>query len=103
MPIARTLPLDNYVVDVLMQDLIGHDRSPAAFVVYLFLYAGAARDASADIQISHARLAESTGLSKSAVQTAVKHLVSRKLLKMTLATSTAVPAYAVLKPWTKRR
>ncbi len=31
------LAIDAYVVDVLMPDLVGHDRRPAAFVVYLFL------------------------------------------------------------------
>jgi hypothetical protein len=29
--------IDAYVVDVLMPDLVGHDRRPATFVVYLFL------------------------------------------------------------------
>ena len=27
--------LDRYVVDVLLRDLVGHDHSPAAFIVYL--------------------------------------------------------------------
>ena len=31
------LALDTYVVDVLMPDLVGHDRRPATFIVYLFL------------------------------------------------------------------
>ena len=33
-----TLRLDAYVVDVLLRDLAGHDRSPAAFLVFLFLW-----------------------------------------------------------------
>ena len=31
------LTLDEYVVDVLMPDLVGHDRRPSAFIVFLFL------------------------------------------------------------------
>jgi hypothetical protein len=30
--------LDNYVVDVLMRDLIAHERSPSSFVVYVHLW-----------------------------------------------------------------
>ena len=29
------LSLDHYVVDTLMRDLVGHDRRPSAFLVYL--------------------------------------------------------------------
>ena len=29
------LSLDGYVVDVLMRDLVGHDRIPVSFLVYL--------------------------------------------------------------------
>jgi hypothetical protein len=32
------LPLDRYVVDVLMPDLVGHDRSASGFLVYLYLW-----------------------------------------------------------------
>ena len=31
--------LDDYVVDVLLRDLVGHDRRPVSFLVYLFLAA----------------------------------------------------------------
>ncbi|SFC08052.1 hypothetical protein [Massilia yuzhufengensis] len=34
---TRQSTLDAYVFEVLMPDLIGHDRRPAAFIVYLFL------------------------------------------------------------------
>ena len=30
--------LDPYVIDTLMADLIGHDRQPSAFLVYLLLW-----------------------------------------------------------------
>jgi len=31
------LAFDDYVTDVLMRDLVGHDRRPVAFLVYLWL------------------------------------------------------------------
>jgi len=33
----QNLSLDRYVIDVLMPDLVGHDRRPATFIVYLYL------------------------------------------------------------------
>ena len=33
----RTVPIDDYVLDVLMRDIVGHDQQPAAFLVYLYL------------------------------------------------------------------
>src|SRR5262249_4281949 len=33
----RRLRLDDYVCDVLMRDLVGHDQQPSAFLVYLCL------------------------------------------------------------------
>jgi hypothetical protein len=37
-PSASSLSLDPYVVDTLLPDLVGHDRQPSAFLVYLFLW-----------------------------------------------------------------
>jgi hypothetical protein len=34
----QTIPIDDYVIDVLMSDIVGHDQQPAAFLVYLYLY-----------------------------------------------------------------
>ncbi|HZE13708.1 MAG TPA: hypothetical protein VE086_08125, partial [Chthoniobacterales bacterium] len=39
----ETIPVDDYVLDVLMRDLVGHDRQPAAYLVYMWLYGQAAR------------------------------------------------------------
>jgi hypothetical protein len=33
-----TIEVDDYVVDTLMADLVGHDRQPSAFLVYLYLW-----------------------------------------------------------------
>lgn len=73
------LNLDDYVVDALMRDLVGHDRRPASFLVYLWLTSEQARRRGA-VQVSYQELAESVGLSKSSAQAAVSWLVRRKLL-----------------------
>ena len=90
--------IDDYVTDVLMRDLVGHDKRPVGFLVYLWLAAEQARRGEA-VQISYQELAESIGVSKSAAQTAVGWLVRRKLVLMSKATVTATPRYKVLTPW----
>ena len=90
--------LDDYVIDVLMRDLVGHDRRPVSFLVYLWLAAEQKR-ANATVQISYQRLAESVGVSKSSVQAAVSWLIRRKLLAVSKENVTATPRYAVLSPW----
>jgi len=93
------LNLDDYVVDVLMRDLVGHDRRPASFLVYVWLTAEQARRQGA-VQVSYQELAESVGLSKSSAQTAVSWLVRRKLLAASKENATAIPSYTVRSPWT---
>jgi len=98
----RTFPLDRYVVDTLMRDLISHDKKPSAFVVYLWLWSrthGAERTA---VHQSHQQLADATGLSKSAAQSAVKVLLRRHLVSARQASRTATPEYTVHRPWADR-
>jgi hypothetical protein len=90
--------LDAYVTDVLMRDLVGHDRRPVSFLVYLWLAAEQQRRNGA-VQISYNELAESIGVSKSSAQSAVSWLVRRRLLTATKENATATPRYAVLSPW----
>jgi hypothetical protein len=90
--------LDDYVVDVLMRDLVGHDRRPVSFLVYLWL-AAEQRRRDAVVQISYQELAECIGVSKSSVQAAVSWLIRRKLLAASKETATATPRYTVLSPW----
>ena len=92
------LMIDDYVIDVLLRDLAGHDRRPVSFFIYLWLAAAQTR-AGADVRISFQDLAESVGVSKSAAQAAVRWLVRRRLLQATKANATAVPRYKVLTPW----
>jgi Bacterial regulatory proteins, gntR family len=90
--------LDLYVTDVLMRDLVGHDRRPVSFLVYLWLFVEQQRR-DEPVQISYQELAESIGVSKSSVQAAISWLVRRKLLAASKQNATATPRYTVLSPW----
>ncbi|HVI11123.1 MAG TPA: helix-turn-helix domain-containing protein [Candidatus Binatia bacterium] len=94
--------LDEYVTDVLMRDLIGHDRRPVSFLVYLWL-AVEQRKKSGPVEISYQEMAESMGVSKSSAQAGVRWLVRRKLLAVSKKNATAVPRYTVLAPWKERQ
>ena len=90
--------IDDYVTDVLMRDLVGHDKRPVSFLVYLWLAAEQQRRDAA-VQISYQEMAESIGVSKSSTQAAVAWLASRKLILVSKATVTATPRYKVQSPW----
>src|SRR5689334_9742745 len=93
--------LDAYVADVLLRDLVSHDRSPAAFLVYFYLATRAAR-ARSGVAMSLAELADRTGLSKRAIQLSLAHLRRRHLIRTPQAHRTAVPTHVVLRPWRSR-
>jgi Helix-turn-helix domain len=93
--------LDNYVIDVLMPDLVGHDRRPAAFIVYLYLLRFAATAKRDTVAVSLQTIATKTGLSKSTVQAAIRHLRRRRLLDPNLPASTGDPVRRVLRPWSR--
>jgi DNA-binding MarR family transcriptional regulator len=95
----ETVPIDDYVLDVLMRDVIGHDRQPAAYLVYLYLYAQAARKKWKPVVASLRMLADATGLSKSAIQTALGTLRRRELIDTSRDHATAVPRHRVLRHW----
>jgi len=94
---------DDYVLDVLLPDLAGHDRSPAAFLVYCALWTKLFRSEQRSVAVSLRQLAELTGLSKSAVQAAIRLLRRRNLIKVAKGTATAVPQYELLRHWVRRR
>ena len=98
----ETLRFDRYVIENLMPDLVGHDKQPSAFIVYVYLWLRLSSSHTRRIQVSHQTIANDTGLSKSAVQGAVRNLLRRKLIDSKLESRTAVPEYAVLKPWRDR-
>jgi hypothetical protein len=94
--------LDAYLLDTLMPDLVGHDRQPSAFLVYLYLSHQAGRRRARSVIASLQAIAVDTGLSKSAVQRGLRTLVRRRLVKIDRRSPTAVPSYTVLRPWIRR-
>ncbi len=98
--VKSTIPIDLYVLDVLMKDLVGHDQHPAAFLVYLYLFREASRTGRwSPVTASIRTIADATGLSKSAVQTALERLRGRQLILAASAHQTAVRRYRVLRHW----
>jgi hypothetical protein len=91
--------LDDYVLDVLMRDLVGHDKSTSAFLIYLHIWSQTEARARETAVLSHQRMAEMTGLSKSAVRI----LTRRKLIRSTKPTRTSTPEYQVSKALAKKR
>lgn len=98
----KPLILDPYFVDVLMADLAGHDRSPAAFLVYLYLWRRQQASASDSVQLSYTTIGVETGLSRITAQRAVALLARRKLVSVRRKHRTSVPHYSVARPWVGR-
>lgn len=88
------LSLDRYVIDTLMADLVGHDRKPSAYLVYLAIAADEGRTA-----LGYGELAERTGLSRRACQEAVAHLKRRGLISATRRSANEAAVYRALRPW----
>ena len=97
-----TIAVDAYVVDTLMQDLIGHDRAASAFVVYLYLWRRSHGADEPSVQVSLRAIADGTGLSKRGVQEALSVLARRKLVSIARESITDVPVYKVNRPWRRR-
>lgn len=94
--------LDKYVADTLLRDLVGHDHSPAAFIVYLFLWRRTIGERTKSVQLSHRGIAQETGLSKSAVQQALRILHRRVLVRSHRERQTDTPEHKVERPWAAR-
>jgi DNA-binding transcriptional ArsR family regulator len=91
--------VDPYVFDVLMPDLVGHDKRPAAFVVYLFLLTASSRLKRDVVGASLQTISTKTGLSKSTVQNALRHLRNRGLIDSDLVATSTQPLRRILCPW----
>jgi len=100
--VAIAMKIDPYLLETLMRDLVSHSRSSAAFLVYLQLYGRTHGSGRESVAISHQVLAEMTGISKRSVQTALAHLIGRRLIRQRKPRPTAVPVYTVLTPWLRR-
>jgi hypothetical protein len=98
---SKQLGIDTHVIDALLPDLVGHDKRPSSFVLYLWLYAMTRGVGRKSAFFSYQMLHDRTGLSKRAVQRAVAHLVRRQLLRVTRKAATSVPEYAVVTPWSR--
>ena len=88
-----------YIFDVLLADLVNHDKRPAAFLLYAWLWSQTRSLGRASAFFSYQALTDRTGLSKSAVQRAAAWLARRQLVRVTRKTPTSVPEYEVLAPW----
>jgi hypothetical protein len=95
------MTIDDYILDVLMRDLVGHDHSSAAFLVYLHLWAQTIGRRVKTAKLSHQMVAEATGLSKSAVQNGMRCLMRRHLVRVQRASATAIPEYRIQRPWNR--
>jgi len=91
--------IESYLLDCLLPDLAGHDRRLSSFVVYLYLYRQASQNTHWSARLSHQSIADATGLSRSAVQSALTHLQKRQLIATSRAHPTAVPLHKVQRPW----
>ncbi len=93
------MEIDPYVIDVLLPDLVGHDRHPSAYLTYLYLY----RQVDKSAELSLRQIAEGTGLSKRAVQAALARLEGRGLIGVERDSITSVGRYTVMRPWVGSR
>jgi hypothetical protein len=94
--------IDRYLVDSLMPDLVGHDRQPSAFLVYLLLWCRGPRPGERRVTMSLQQIAFDSGLSKTAVQQGIKTLKRRRLLTSKQRTPTSAPEYRLHRPWIRR-
>jgi hypothetical protein len=101
----RRVTFDRYIVESLMPDLVGHDKQPSAFIVFLYLWSRArarrvgSKSGVRQLNASLQQIASDTGLSKSAVQHAVRTLKRRRLIQTHQTSPTAAPDYVVHAPW----
>jgi hypothetical protein len=96
-----TVKLDLYAVETLMPDLVGHDRHPSAFIVFLYLWSKTLGAQKPTASLSHQTIADGTGLSKRAVQQALRTLTRRRLVAARRSGPTAIIEYTVQRPWAR--
>jgi hypothetical protein len=96
---TETVRIDRYVLETLLVDLVGHDRAPSSYIVYLYLWNRTFGSRAKSVKASHQTIAADTGFSKSGVQAALRHLSRRRLVRSVRATQTATPEHFVLRPW----
>jgi len=95
--------IDQYCLDELMRDLVGHDRRPSAYLLYLYLWGQLAGTGTWTNRASLSALSESTGLSKRSVQQGLQWLERRGLLATSREKATSVAEIQLRQPWRARR
>lgn len=90
--------VDTYVFDALMPDLVGHDRRPAALLVYLYLWRKT-RGGARSVVTSLSLMTDGTGLSKRSVQLSLRHLIRRGLVGVRRATATSATTVTLSCHW----
>src|SRR3954468_6644964 len=95
------IEIDPYVIDTLLPDLVGHDRQPSAFLVYVCLWRHTQGITNEKVEMSLGELAEKTGLSRRGVQDALTRLATRRLITIERASLTAISCYRVHRPWSR--
>jgi DNA-binding GntR family transcriptional regulator len=95
----HVLEIDDYILDTLMRRLVGHDRQPSAYLVYLLLWRLTHGKGRPRVQIALTDIAEEIGISKRGVQDALGWLHKQKLIGVERESITAIPRYTVLCPW----
>jgi Helix-turn-helix domain len=94
--------VDGYVLDSLMPDLVGHDRLPSAFLVYLYLWRRT-RGGARSVVASYPMMVDGTGLSQRSVQTAVRALERRGLVAAKRPSATSPPSFTLVCHWRDRK
>jgi hypothetical protein len=92
------MQLDPYIIRTLMRDLVGHDRAPSAYLLYIWLWGNTRGLGRRELGCSLQDMASDTGLSKSSIQNAVRHLSRRQLLAVRRDGPTSPCFYRVLAP-----
>jgi DNA-binding transcriptional regulator PaaX len=90
---------DSYVFDTLMRDLVGHDRQPGAYLVYLYLARLIQDESKQRVSISLRSISEGTGFSFRGVQNAIDRLKKRGLIHVHRKSLTDVARYEIRTPW----
>jgi transcription initiation factor IIE alpha subunit len=91
--------MDAHILDTLMPDLVGHDRRPSAFLLYLLMWRQTHGAGTASLDIALEDLAELSGLSKRTVQDSLRWLAHRRLVTVRRGGPTDVGTFTVLEPW----
>jgi hypothetical protein len=97
--VSDTILVDAYIIDHLLADLVGQERHPSSFLVYLYLWRRAAGRRKRRIEASYQTIADGVGISKSAAQAAIRTLTRRRLVSVEHHATTAVPVYWIAAPW----